>query len=376
MKVPVHIARFLVGLLFIFSGLVKANDPLGLSYKMQEFFELWGMTRFNGWTLTLSVLMNAFEIIAGMALLLGWRIRLFSWLLLALILFFTFLTGYAFLSGKFRSCGCFGDCLPIDARSSFVKDLILLGLIGLLFQKQEHIRALGQPRTRNVTMLVTALIAFGLQWYALTFLPLKDCLPFRKGNNIPTLMRIPEGARPDSFAIRFIYKKDGKEYEFSPLELPADLATYIFVSRQDKLIRRGNAEPTIKGFSLTGSTNIDSTNEVLALPAAVLLFAENFEKPSSRWERSFADLVSTAAAKRVPVYLVTAQPDQAREKVTSGSFPAIPVFRCDNTAIRTAARTNPCLLVLENGTIRGKYSRYGFGRARRQLERLRTASTP
>src|SRR3982750_2237112 len=126
MKILVNIARIIVGVLFIFSGLVKANDPLGLSYKMQEFFELWGMARFNSWTLTMSVLMNAFEIIAGVALLLGWRIRLFSWLLLLLIIFFTFLTGYAYFSGKFKNCGCFGDCLPISAKESFLKDIALL----------------------------------------------------------------------------------------------------------------------------------------------------------------------------------------------------------------------------------------------------------
>src|SRR5215470_10592531 len=129
MKIPVTIARILVGLLFIFSGLVKANDPLGLSYKMQEFFDLWGMSKFNSWTLLMSVLMNAFEIIAGFALLLGWRIKLFSWLLLLLIIFFTFLTGYAYLSGKFKNCGCFGDCIPIKPFTSFMKDVVLTILI-------------------------------------------------------------------------------------------------------------------------------------------------------------------------------------------------------------------------------------------------------
>src|SRR4029077_5461340 len=137
MKVLLNITRVFVGLLFIFSGLIKANDPLGLSYKMQEFFEIWGMEKFNSWTLASSVLMNGFEIIAGFALLLGWRIKLFSWLLLLLILFFTFLTGYTYLSGKFKSCGCFGDCIPITPKTSFMKDLLLLVLIGFLFWKQK-----------------------------------------------------------------------------------------------------------------------------------------------------------------------------------------------------------------------------------------------
>ena len=109
MRIILQFSRILVGVLFIFSGLVKANDPLGLSYKMQEFFEVWGWHAFNDYTLILSVLMITFEIIAGAALLLGWQFSLFSWLLLALTLFFTFLTGYAVLSGKIRACGCFGD---------------------------------------------------------------------------------------------------------------------------------------------------------------------------------------------------------------------------------------------------------------------------
>src|SRR5215213_7917371 len=133
MKTVLLIIRWIVGLLFIFSGLVKANDPLGLSYKMQEFFEVWGMHALNDFTLAFSVVMIAFEIVAGIAVLIGWKFRIFSWMLLLLILFFTFLTGYAVLSGKIKECGCFGDCIKLTAMDSFVKDLILLGLIVFLF---------------------------------------------------------------------------------------------------------------------------------------------------------------------------------------------------------------------------------------------------
>jgi len=154
MKLAVNSSRIFVGILFILSGLVKANDPLSLGYKMQEFFEIWnqGLGKssfflnntlinififFHEHSLALAVVMIAFEIIAGAALLFGWRMRLFSWLLLLLIIFFTFLTGYAFLSGKFRNCGCFGDCLPISPQTSFLKDLLLLILIGFLFMDRK-----------------------------------------------------------------------------------------------------------------------------------------------------------------------------------------------------------------------------------------------
>ena len=103
MRIAVTIARIIVGLLFIFSGLVKANDPLGLSYKMQEFFEVWGLNFLDDYTLAFALVMNAFEIVAGVAVLLGWQMKTFSWLLLLLIIFFTFLTGYALFSGKIKT---------------------------------------------------------------------------------------------------------------------------------------------------------------------------------------------------------------------------------------------------------------------------------
>src|SRR5258705_1680257 len=146
MKILISVCRFLVGVLFIFSGLVKANDPLGLSYKMQEFFEVWGWGFLNDFALSFSILMIAFEIIAGAAVLLGWRMKLFSWLLLLLIIFFTFLTGYAGLSGKIRTCGCFGDCIPLTANQSFTKDLILTALILFIFRYRSRIQPLFKPR--------------------------------------------------------------------------------------------------------------------------------------------------------------------------------------------------------------------------------------
>src|SRR5262245_1112231 len=157
MKILISVCRFLVGVLFIFSGLVKANDPLGLSYKMQEFFEVWNFHWLDHFTLAFSIGMIVFEIVAGVAILLGWRMRLFSWLLLLLIIFFTFLTGYAYLSGKFKNCGCFGDCIPITPLTSFLKDLVLTALIVFLFGNRNRIQPLFSKGVNFILiLLVTA----------------------------------------------------------------------------------------------------------------------------------------------------------------------------------------------------------------------------
>lgn len=356
MKQSVTVARIIVGLLFIFSGLVKANDPLGLSFKMQEFFEIWGMAKFNSWTLLMSVLMNAFEIIAGFALLLGWRIKLFCWLLLLLIVFFTFLTGYTYITGKPTNCGCFGDCLPITSKTSFLKDVLLTILIGFIFWKQKYIKPLFGEKTTTISMLGITILSFGFQWYTLNYLPVVDCLPFKVGKNINEQMKIPAGARPDSIAIVFVYEKDGKQFEFSPTELPADLATYKFVSRKDKLIRKGNAEAPIHGFVLSGETDEDSTQIVLSQPYSILIFCEDFSIPVSKWEKGFSKIYSEAKAKNIPAYMITTRLQEASEKIRNTSFADIPVFKCDFTAIRTAARTNPCIYLLKEGTILDKKS--------------------
>ncbi|HEY0041947.1 MAG TPA: MauE/DoxX family redox-associated membrane protein, partial [Flavisolibacter sp.] len=213
MKIAVRIIQIFVGVLFIISGLVKANDPIGLSYKMQEFFELWsegsaqgsvirnGLDFFHRHSLTLSIGMIALEIVAGVALLIAWKKRFILWMLLVLIVFFTILTGYAYLSGKFTNCGCFGDCLPITPLTSFIKDIVLLLMILFLLIGQRYIQPLFRSRVQIAILSLSLVLSLGLQWYVLNYLPIADCLPFKKGNNIAEQMKPPPGSRPDSVVI-------------------------------------------------------------------------------------------------------------------------------------------------------------------------------
>ena len=376
MKAGITLIRIVVGLLFIFSGLVKANDPLGLSYKMQEFFEVWGVHGLNHTTLASSLLMNAFEIIAGFALLIGWRIRLVSWLLLLLILFFTFLTGYTYVTGKPTNCGCFGDCLPITSQTSFLKDVVLTVLIGIIFWYRNKIKPLFSGRVSLVLMLLVTLFSFGLQWYALKYSPVVDCLPYKKGNNIAAKMKSPPGAVPDSFAIRFIYEKGGKQFEFEPAELPADLDTYNYVDRKDKLVRKGNAEPPIKGFSLSAADGNDATATVLEQPAALVLFCENFSTPFSSYKEDVTALYQQAATKNIPLYVITSQREQATKYLQEAGLSQVPVYTCDVTAIRTAARTNPSLYLLQGGTVMEKEGHPRWGIIRSRLAALPSLPPP
>jgi uncharacterized membrane protein YphA (DoxX/SURF4 family) len=363
MKIVLSIARFIVGFLFIFSGLIKANDPSGLSYKMQEFFEVWNWHGLNDYTLALSILMIAFEIIAGVAVLLGWQMRLFSWLLLLLIIFFTFLTAYALFSGKIRSCGCFGDCIPLTAKQSFIKDLLLLVLILFIFMYHSQVKPLLNPVACIAILLATTIFSFASQWYVLKYLPVVDCLPYKVGKNIPEQMKNPPGAIPDSTVITYQYEKQGRQIEFTADKFPADFddSLYHFVKRYDKLVRKGNAEPPIKDFSLQTTEGNDTTQALLAAPGhKIFLFTKGFEKINESWVEEFRKIHKLAIEKNIMIYFITNDFANVTDWIAKNGFNGIQVLKCDFVAIKTAARANPTLYLLQDATIVNKWSYADF----------------
>ena len=377
MKLLIAVTRTLVGILFIFSGLVKADDPLGLSYKMQEFLEVWNFHWFDHVTLAFSILMIVFEIVAGVALLLGWRIRLFSWLLLLLIIFFTFLTGYAYLSGKVRECGCFGNCIPLTAGQSFMKDLVLTVLIIFLFTVRDRIKPFLPPRLSAALLTAATIFSFLFQWYVLVHLPVVDCLPYKIGANIPDQMKPPPGAVPDSTVITMVYEKAGKRIEFDATHFPADFSdSYHFVSRYDKLVRKGNSEPAIKDFLLTTAADVDTTEAVLGAKGYKLLeFVQTGNDYTAT--REFSVILAMAKAKNIPLYIITADFDAVMNRVTQIGIAAnVIVLKCDGTAIKTAARANPTLLLLKKGIIIGKWSYADFDRALPGISALANNEAP
>lgn len=359
MKYFLTISRIIVGVLFIFSGLVKANDPLGLSYKMQEFFEIWGWGFLNDYTLAFSVAMNAFEIIAGVAILVGWQMRLFSWLLLLLIIFFTFLTGYAVFSGKIHECGCFGDCIPLTADQSFMKDLLLLVLIGVIFIYRNKIKPAIPALGSIVVLFFATIFSFAFQWFTLLHLPVVDCLPYKEGNNLTEKMKVPAGAIPDSTVISFVYNKAGKEVEFTADQFPEDFddSLYKFVKRYDKVVRKGNAEPKIKDFSLQTFYKNDTTQALLQEDKYQLyLFLRN-DYNQGNWPVVLQTILQSATEKNIQGFLVTSIP---AETLFSSESPAIfnmlLPLRCDPIVIKTAARANPTLVLMKKGTVLRKWS--------------------
>jgi uncharacterized membrane protein YphA (DoxX/SURF4 family) len=348
-------ARIIIGVLFIFSGLIKVNDPVGLSYKMQEFFEVWNLHVLNDYALVFAIVMNAFEVVAGVAVLVGWQMRLFSWLLLVLIVFFTFLTGYALFSGKIKTCGCFGDCIPLTAAQSFAKDLILLVLILFVLLQYQKVKAVVSHKIAIVILAVASIATVSAQSYVLKHLPFVDCLPYKVGNNILKQMQIPEGAVADSMVLTFKYKYNGKLVEFDAANFPADFndSSYEFVDRFDKLVRKGNAVKPIPDFSLTTVSGTDSTLQVLNTNRYVLVFVKDFNS-MEEWKQSFETVRQQCQQQQIPLIMATAATTKAVEYFNAAS--GLSILTCDATAIKTAARVTPTYFVMQQANIKAKYS--------------------
>jgi hypothetical protein len=340
----IKIIRWSVGLLFIFSGLIKANDPLGLSYKMQEFFDVWGMSFFNDYTLALSLVMNTLEIIAGVALLIKFPYKQTLWLLLGLIVFFTFLTGYALFSGKIKTCGCFGDCIPLTPQTSFIKDILLFICIVILLFTQKKVKVNMHPALGiSILLCATFLVGYG-QRQVLIHLPIIDCLPYKQGNDIKEKMLSPKGATADSVTIMMEFEKEGKKYFFDANNFPSDFdSTYVYIDRKEVIVSKGNGlKAGIDDFTLTTLSGLDTTKKIFITPIPYVLIFAGYVDNSIPWN----EMILKLREKYKLIYVVTADKAGAIQ-----SLPGVNVLIGDITMIKTAARVWPTIFVMNGSTI-------------------------
>ena len=370
MKVFVTVARIFTGVLFVFSGLVKAIDPKGLAFKMQEFFEAWSGSRFmpglmkifDTYALSFSIIMITLEVIVGIALLIGWKKKFTVSVLLLLMIFFTFLTSYVLFTGKIRACGCFGDCIPLTPVQTFTKDVVLLVLSFFLLLNLKYISPIAKPFFSFLYILSATILILFLQWYVLRNLPLVDCLPYKKENNLIELRKMPADAVPDKYDYLFVYKKDDVQKEFKADATPD--STWEFVDRKQTLTQKGsNNIPVISDFSLTTESGTDTTNDILNTSGEYyLLYIKELETYPQNWEEDLG-LINRFLATGKKVMIVTAQLTPVKErlkKVDNKYIHNLIFLTCDATVMKTVARVNPTLYLMNGPVVKNKWSWTAF----------------
>ncbi len=370
-----HLARILVGGLFIFSGFIKANDPLGFSYKLKEYFEVFqadtGMGIFESFAhiaLPLAILICASEIILGVMLLIGYRPNLTLGLLFAQIAFFTFLTFYSACYNKVTHCGCFGDFLPLKPWESFWKDVVLLVLITLLFAGKKNIGPVFSPMIVSTLFMLGIVFSFAFPIYTYRNLPIFDFRAYAPGLNIKDGMQPGPGYKPAVVGTLFKYEnlKTGEMKEFNESNMPwEDTLTWKYVDRvgtYEKEPEQGTPAK-ITDFNVTSLNGDNLTDSLLN------------EKKYSFWlimhELKSAEDDETLMAQINDFYKLATQEGYTFIALTASGAKEIDDFKhlhnalydfatVDNIVLKTMIRSNPGLMLMKNGTVVANWHHHNF----------------
>ncbi len=356
-------ARIFVGLLFIFSGLIKANDPLGFSYKLEEYFEVFHITFLNGFALSIAIVLCALEMLLGFALLIGVRTVSVAWGLLLLIIFFAFLTFYSAYFKVVQSCGCFGDAIPLTPWQSFCKDLVLLLLIVVLFINRKRIKPIFTAKQGDRLLIIAAVISLGVGTYTYNFLPVIDFLPYKIGANILDEMKTPPGAKPDEFELTYHLKnkKTGAQKvmnntDYLKSNIWKDNNWQIVGDPESRLVKLGFT-PKIRDLAIQDAQGNDYTKELLSNPFYnIIIVAYDLSKTDEdAINRLNALALNLSQGYNTRTVLLTSNSAQDAQAFSKKHHLLSEIFYADGVPLKTMVRANPGILLLKNGTIINKW---------------------
>ena len=359
-----HISRILVGALFIFSGFIKANDPLGFSYKLKEYFEVFqadtGMAFFEIFAhiaLPLAIIICASEIILGIMLLIGFKRDLTLWLLFAQIAFFTFLTFYSACYNKVTHCGCFGDFLKLKPWESFWKDISLLVLITLLFSGKENIKETFAPMASGALFTLAVVLAFWFPIYAYRNLPPLDFRAYAPGMNIKENMKAGLDYQPAIYESGFVYEnlKTGEKKEFTMKNFPwQDTLNWKWSATATILIKDAINPPKITDFKVSSLDDVNLTDSVLNdknYSFWLIAYDLNETKDDEKLMAQINDFYTLVAKDHLNFIAFTASGSKEIDAFKHKYNALYNFVIVDQTVLKTMIRSNPGLMLIKNGTV-------------------------
>ncbi len=356
MKYIRDISRYLVGIVFIFSGFVKGIDPMGSTYKFSDYFTAFHMGFLEPIALPLAFLLSAMEFIIGFNLFLGIRMKLTSWLTLIFMSFFTILTFILALTNPVTDCGCFGDALILTNWQTFAKNIVLLALTLIIFYQRNRFTLYLPIRTEWGTLLI-ALAAFVLlESYSYRHLPVIDFRPYHTGADIQAGMKIPEGAAKDEYQTFLYYKKNGEVKQFTMENYPWDDSTWTWVDTKSVLVKRGYIPP-IHDFSIITWDNNNITSHVLNDKGYSFLFISHNLNKADKKAFDVADQLSTWCQDHdnVSFYPLTASTGMDIKQFKAVHPIDYNFYTTDETTLKTIIRANPGLVLIRDGVILQKW---------------------
>ena len=360
MKILRITCRIIIGIVFIFSGFVKGIDPLGSTYKFIDYFEAFHISFLDFSALPLAVLLGTFELVIGINLLLGIRMRLTSYVLLIFMILFTVLTFFLAIFNPVSDCGCFGDAIILTNWQTFWKNVVLLPFVIVIFlSRNKYVPFYSAVLEWKMT---TVFILFGvlISVYCYRNLPIIDFRPYKTGNNIPENMMIPEDAPDDEYETFLVYQKGGVIKEFTAENYPWQDTTWKWVETKQKLIKKGY-EPPIHDFTITTLDGFDITDQIIEDPRySFLLIADDLTKTNIHAFKEINELAGLCKDADCSFYCLTSSTNEQIGDFNKKVMPDFDFYTTDEITLKTIIRSNPGLMLIKAGNIMGKWHYNNF----------------
>ncbi len=358
-KLIVNTCRLVLALVFILSGFVKAVDPLGTQYKLQDYMEAMHLgTILPEWgVLAVAVGQAAVEFSLGVFLLFAIRRRLTSRLVLAIMLVMTPLTLWLALTNPISDCGCFGDALVLTNWQTLWKNVVLLAAAVVVAWRPLEMFRFVSRTNQWIVINYTVLFILAISLWSLYDLPQFDFRPYHIGANIKEGMAMPEGAEQPQFETTFILQKDGEQREATLNEYTALVdAGWTFVDSRTVQLTQGYVPP-IHDFSVVTVEGDDITDEVLADTSyTFLLVAPYLERADDSRFDLINELYEYSREHGYGFYCLTASLEEEQEHWRDITGAEYPFCQTDPITLKTVIRSNPGLVLLKNATVMGKWS--------------------
>lgn len=378
-KVIVNVIRVITAALFIFSGFVKAVDPLGTQYKINDYLTALGLDYLvtDMITLPASMLISAFEFCCGVFLLFSLRRRLITRIVAVFMAVMTILTLWIAVADPISDCGCFGDAVVIGNTETFLKNVVLMTFAAVLCKYDSYLVPFVRPSAQWVVTNYTVVFVFVVSGYSLYFLPQFDFRPYYVGADIKKGMEIPEGAESPEFETTFVMEKNGVTKEFTLENYPD--STWTFVDNKTVMTKKGY-EPPIHDFSLTlSNTGEDITDDILSDSSYVFLVISPYlEKADDSNFGEIDRIFEYAIEKGYKFYGVTSSGDKAVERWRDITGAEYQFCNADAITLKTIIRSNPGMVLLKNGIVIGKWSHNSlpmFDTTKESMEKILIEST-
>lgn len=353
MKALVGVTRIFVGILFIISGLIKLNDPVGFSFKLQDYFapEVLNLEFLVPFALVIAIFVVIYEILLGVMIILGYAKKFTLWSLLLMIVFFTFLTFYSAVTGKVTDCGCFGDALKLTPWQSFYKDVFLLVLILILWFGRKHIQPFFSRNIRSLAVFASGVVCLAITYHVLMHLPIIDFRPYKIHANISEGMSVPEGAPKPVFEYAWKFNVNGEEkIIITNGDYPQQEGEFLGV--ETKEIQAGY-EPPVHDFSMERGGD-DYTDTFLNADHLIVVVAYSLSNSEKEGFIPVQEVTDKAIEKGYQVIGLSASSEEVTDALVEAYNLNFKFYFCDMTTLKTIVRSNPGLLELQNGTIKQK----------------------